>query len=59
MVVEDLAYLGFATNYRAKTPSGQMFKLQQQQRRSTETPLSWGEIGYVHFDPEDVIVLED
>jgi len=59
VVVEDLAYLGFATNYRVKTPSGQMFKLQQQQRRSNETPLSWGETGYVHFDPQDVIVLED
>ena len=58
VVVEDLAYLGFATNYRVKTASGQMFKLQQQQRRSLDTPLSWGETGYVHFDPQDVIVLQ-
>ena len=59
VVVEDLAYLGFATNYRVKTASGQMFKLQQQQRRSLDAPLSWGEKGYVHFDPQDVIVLRD
>ena len=59
VVVEDLAYLGFATNYRVKTASGQMFKLQQQQRRSLDAPLSWGETGYVHFDPQDVIVLKD
>jgi len=59
VVVEDLAYLGFATNYRVKTASGQMFKLQQQQRRSLDAPLSWGETGYVHFDPQDVIVLQD
>ena len=58
VVVEDLAYLGFATNYRVKTASGQMFKLQQQQKRSLDTPLSWGETGYVHFDPQDVIVLQ-
>jgi putrescine transport system ATP-binding protein len=55
--VEDLAYVGFATNYRVVTSCGQMFKLQQQQRRSAESPLSWGETGYVHFDPQDVIVL--
>jgi hypothetical protein len=36
-----------------------MFKLQQQQRRSLDAPLSWGETGYVHFDPRDVIVLQD
>jgi putrescine transport system ATP-binding protein len=58
VVVEDLAYLGFATNYRVKTASGQMFKLQQQQRRSLDPPLSWDEKGYVHFDPQDVIVLQ-
>ena len=55
--VEDLAYLGFTTNYRVVTAGGQMFKLQQQQRRSAEPPLSWGDAGYIQFDPADVIVL--
>ena len=57
VTVEDLAYLGFATNYRVVTASGQMFKLQQQQRRTDTPPLSWGDTGFIQFDPEDVILL--
>jgi putrescine transport system ATP-binding protein len=57
VTVEDLAYLGFATNYRVVTASGQKFKLQQQQRRTAVPPLSWGDAGFIQFDPEDVIIL--
>ena len=57
IVVEDLAYLGVASNYRVKTAQGQMFKLQQQQSRRTDKPLEWGDAGFIQFDPADVIVL--
>ena len=57
VVVEDLAYLGVASNYRVKTAHGHMFKLQQQQSRRAGNPLEWGEAGFIHFDPADVIVL--
>ena len=57
IVVEDLAYLGVASNYRVKTAHGQMFKLQQQQSRRVGKPLEWGDVGFIHFDPADVIVL--
>ena len=57
VVVEDLAYLGVASNYRVKTAKGHMFKLQQQQSRRAGKPLGWGDAGFIHFDPADVIVL--
>lgn len=57
IVVEDLAYLGVASNYRVKTAQGQMFKLQQQQSRRADKPLEWGDAGFIQFDPADVIVL--
>jgi len=57
IVVEDLAYLGVASNYRVKTAQGQMFKLQQQQSRRADKPLVWGDAGFIQFDPADVIVL--
>ena len=42
VIVEDLAYLGVASNYRVKTADGQMFKLQQQQSRRASKPLNGG-----------------
>ena len=57
IVVEDLAYLGVASNYRVKTSKGQMFKLQQQQSRRADKSLEWGDSGFIQFDPSDVIVL--
>ena len=57
VVVEDLAYLGVASNYRVKTAQGHMFKLQQQQSRRADKPLEWGDAGFIQFDPADVIVL--
>ena len=57
IVVEDLAYLGVASNYRVRTAQGQMFKLQQQQNRRAGKPLEWGDAGFIQFDPADVIVL--
>ena len=58
VVVEDLAYLGVASNYRVKAANGQIFKLQQQQSRRTTQPLTWEEAGFIQFDPSDVIILE-
>jgi hypothetical protein len=46
VIVEDLAYLGVASNYRVKTADGQMFKLQQQQSRRASEPLEWGDAGF-------------
>jgi len=57
VIVEDLAYLGVASNYRVKTADGQMFKLQQQQSRRASKPLEWGDAGFIQFDPADVIIL--
>jgi putrescine transport system ATP-binding protein len=57
VTVEDLAYLGVASNYRVKTVDGQMFKLQQQQSRRASKPLEWGDAGFIQFDPADVIIL--
>ena len=58
VVVEDLAYLGVASNYRVKAANGQMFKLQQQQSRRTARSLTWEEAGFIQFDPDDVIILQ-
>ena len=57
VIVEDLAYLGVASNYRVKTVDGRMFKLQQQQSRRVSKPLEWGDAGFIQFDPADVIIL--
>lgn len=59
VVVEDLAYLGVASNYRVKAANGKMFKLQQQQSRRTARPLTWEEAGFIQFDPNDVIILQE
>ena len=58
VVVEDLAYLGVASNYRVKAANGKMFKLQQQQSRRTGRHLTWEEAGFIQFDPDDVIILQ-
>jgi putrescine transport system ATP-binding protein len=59
VVVEDLAYLGVASNYRVKAANGEMFKLQQQQSRRTARSLTWEEAGFIQFDPNDVIILQE
>ena len=59
VVVEDLAYLGVASNYRVKAANGKMFKLQQHQSRRTARPLTWEEAGFIQFDPNDVIILQE
>lgn len=59
VIIEDIAYLGVASNYRVIRDDGLMFKLQQTHSQRDETPLEWEEKGFVHFDPADVILLED
>ena len=59
VVVEDLAYLGVASNYRVRAANGEMFKLQQQQSRRTARSLTWEEAGFIQFDPNDVIILQE
>ena len=59
VVVEDLAYLGVASNYRVKAANGKMFKLQQQQSRRTASTLTREEAALIQFDPNDVIILQE
>lgn len=59
VIIEDIAYLGVASNYRVKRDDGLLLKLQQTHGQRDETPLEWEEKGFVHFDPADVILLED
>jgi putrescine transport system ATP-binding protein len=59
VTIEDIAYLGVASNYRVKRDDGLLLKLQQTHSQRDETPLEWEEKGFVHFDPADVILLED
>ncbi|MGB0690371.1 MAG: TOBE domain-containing protein, partial [Candidatus Puniceispirillum sp.] len=58
VIIEDIAYLGVASNYRVKRDDGLLFKLQQTHGQRDQTPLEWEEKGFVHFDPADVILLE-
>ncbi|MGB2535085.1 MAG: TOBE domain-containing protein, partial [Candidatus Puniceispirillum sp.] len=58
VIIEDIAYLGVASNYRVKRDDGLLFKLQQTHGQRDEMPLEWEEKGFVHFDPADVILLE-
>lgn len=55
--IEDYAYLGVATHYRARTKAGTMLQIMQANGPSDEAPLSWDEQGFVSVAPSDLIVL--
>ena len=57
VVVEDLAFLGVASNYRVALKGGKLLKVHHP-NRSGDRALTWEDKGFVHFLPEDVILLE-